>query len=156
MFFSAFLNLVQVHSIFSWGHTGGNLETFQVSSWHSERSKTNCLSVFIKFVAPQKGHLHSKVLCYCIELIGKGRSLYGSSQSSRLCTIKSSCRHLGARMRHCTGGTERPRNIIHALNSSAGILPPDWSFIEIGSGRLSITDYCFISLAKWQECSHSH
>lgn len=43
---------------------------------------------------------------------------------------------------------ESPHDIIDALNSSAGILTPDRSFTEIGAGRLSITDYCVISLAK--------
>lgn len=90
----------------------------------------------------------------------QGESQGGPSQRSRLRAIKSSCIHrcLGAWTRHCVASTERPHNIIHALNSSAGILPPDRSFIEIGSGRLSITshDYCLISLAKWQECNHSN
>lgn len=39
-------------------------------------------------------------------------------------------RRHGARMRHYSSNTERLHNIIHALNSSAGILPPDRSVIE--------------------------
>lgn len=153
-----------LHSIFSLGNKGENLETFEISSWHSERSDTACLSsplhLFLANFPPKKTPAFHSPLLLQWGNDKQGESQGGTSQRSRLCTIKSSCIHscLGAWMRHCVASTERPRNIIHVLNSSAGILPPDRSFIEIGSRRLSITshDCCLISLAKWQECNHSN
>lgn len=152
--------LLWKHGTKSW-----NFWNFKLTQWEVWR----CLfkfplswpCIYVRLISPKKRHWHSTVLCYCSEGNNKrGESQGGTSESSPLCTIRSSCmdRCLDAWMRHYIASTERPHNIIHELNNSAGNPPSDRSFLEIESPRWSITshDYWLISLAKWQECTHSH